>query len=72
MSAALTQHFSSSEHSGLPKGGESLGPPAEAHSRSIIRPVTDNEFSLGPDWLLELTDPVVRRIAGLLLILVWA
>lgn len=53
-------------NSGLLKGGESLGPPAEAHPQDTIRPMTDNEFSVGLDWPLELTrDPAVRRNGGL-------
>lgn len=47
MDACLTLPFSSSQHSGLCEGGESLGPPAEAHPQDAIRPVTDNEFSVG-------------------------
>lgn len=58
--------LSSSKLSGLLKGGESLGPPAEAHPPDAVRPVADIEFSVGPEWPLELPrDSMVRRNGGL-------
>lgn len=57
----------------LLKGGESLGPPAEAHAPVAVKPVADTEFSVGPKWPLQLPgDSAVRRNGGLSAHPAWA